>query len=86
VRGVEFIEADPLFADPEHADFHLRADSPAIGAGSQERAPETDLEGAARPAGGSWDIGAYEFREGEGSQTRVRPPARLRRSGHHTRS
>ena len=34
--------------------------SPAIGAGDQESAPETDQRGVARPQGEGSDIGAYE--------------------------
>ena len=42
-------------------DFHLLPTSPAVDAGSAAGAPSTDLEGAPRPAGAGYDIGAYEL-------------------------
>jgi hypothetical protein len=45
-------------------DFHLKAGSPAIGAGAAElagaHAPPTDIKGTARPQQAAYDIGAYE--------------------------
>jgi hypothetical protein len=42
-------------------DYHLSATSLAIGAGTATYAPTIDLDLQARPQGGSYDIGAYEF-------------------------
>jgi parallel beta-helix repeat protein/VCBS repeat-containing protein len=47
--------------------FYLRYSSPAVNAGDNSHAPATDIEGQPRPAaskgaGGTVDIGAYEFR------------------------
>jgi hypothetical protein len=42
------------------SDFHLRADSPAVDAGTAAGAPVTDLEGQPRPVGAGVDLGAYE--------------------------
>ena len=50
-----------LFVDPQHGDFHLKAGSAAIDAGSPVGAPTIDFERHARPAGTAWDLGAYEF-------------------------
>jgi Protein of unknown function (DUF1565)/Right handed beta helix region len=53
---------DPLFANETAAGFdaHLRAGSPAIGAGRNfDTLFTTDLAGDPRPASGSWDLGAY---------------------------
>jgi hypothetical protein len=60
-RASDNRQLDPLFANPETGDFHLRAGSPAIDAGIADRAPPVDREGRKRPAGGGVDIGAYEY-------------------------
>jgi hypothetical protein len=54
-------QVDPRFVDADYFNFHLKADSPAIDAGSTDRAPEIDFKGKPRPQGGKVDIGAYEF-------------------------
>jgi hypothetical protein len=51
---------DPRFVDPQGHDFHLRPDSPAIGAGIADRAPRTDIDGRPRPHGKGVDLGAYQ--------------------------
>ena len=50
-----------LFEDLGADDYHLKTGSPAIDTGTSTNAPLVDLEGAARPAGLGFDIGAYEF-------------------------
>ena len=42
-------------------DFHLNAASPCIDAGTATSAPSTDKDGVARPQGGGYDMGAYEY-------------------------
>jgi hypothetical protein len=60
-----------LFVNPAGNDYHLKAGSPAIDAGTSQLAPVVDLEGRARPSGAGWDVGAYE----SGSTAPVnRPP------------
>jgi hypothetical protein len=54
-------EKDPMFADTERFDFHLRKDSPAIDAGSRDRPLSTDYAGMTRPQGAGFDMGAYEY-------------------------
>jgi parallel beta-helix repeat protein len=44
--------------DPREADFHLRADSPAIGAGDVSETPKDDFSGSPRPQNGPTDLGA----------------------------
>jgi hypothetical protein len=53
---------NPLFVDPAKPDYHLRARSPAIGAGDPRVAVSPDYNGVARPQGRRPDLGAYEFR------------------------
>lgn len=42
------------------SDYHLKADSPAIDAGTATNAPPADFDGAPRPVGAGVDVGAYE--------------------------
>jgi Right handed beta helix region len=53
---------DPHFVDTSAKDFHLRADSPAIGSGVLEGVPvgDLDLEGSPRVKSGTIDIGCYQ--------------------------
>ncbi|HEX3598819.1 MAG TPA: choice-of-anchor Q domain-containing protein [Lacipirellulaceae bacterium] len=53
--------AAQLFANTAGNDYHLKSGSPAVNAGTSNFAPSSDLEGLPRPAGGIYDIGAYEF-------------------------
>ncbi len=59
------IKIDPLFmnvsGDPGAWDFHLQRFSPCIDAGKADGAPADDFEGAARPMGLGFDMGAYEY-------------------------
>jgi hypothetical protein len=52
---------DPQLVDAAQ-DFHLRADSPAIAAGTTDGVPvgELDLEGSPRVKSGNIDIGCYQ--------------------------
>ncbi|MBN1995423.1 MAG: DUF1565 domain-containing protein [Anaerolineae bacterium] len=58
--GVGNIDTDPLFVGS--GDYHLSSNSPCIGAGTPDNAPNTDIEGNPRPnpAGSNPDMGAYE--------------------------
>jgi len=58
------ISTAPLFVNSSSAGFdpHLGAGSPAINAGLNLSSTfSTDKEGAARPASGPWDMGAYRY-------------------------
>ena len=53
---------DPLFLNPAISDFHLQSNSPCINAGKNSFGTSTnDLDGNPRIAGGTVDIGCYEF-------------------------
>jgi hypothetical protein len=57
------VAGDPLFINGPGGDFHLRPDSPCIGAGNSDTltiAPR-DRDGQLRAKGGTVDIGAYQF-------------------------
>jgi len=72
--AIDNMQIDPCFTDADSFDFHLKADSPAIDAGSSDlaHAPVTDFEGKPRPQGKKVDIGAYEFTSDAGP-LRVHP-------------
>lgn len=55
--------ATALFVNPGSNDYHLKSGSPAINAGTSmsKLPPATDFDGNARPQGGAYDVGAYEF-------------------------
>jgi hypothetical protein len=61
IYGSNYVEGNPLFHDSTEGDFHLSAGSPAIDAGSPDDAPDDDYDGAPRPQGKGYDIGAFEF-------------------------
>jgi hypothetical protein len=58
------IAADPQFVSYNRtgaSDFHLKSTSPAINSAIATLALSTDLDGMARPQGGGYDRGAYEY-------------------------
>lgn len=58
------VAADPQFVNYLRAgggDYHLKTSSPAIDKGIPSYAPLVDFDGAARPYGLAFDIGAYEW-------------------------
>jgi hypothetical protein len=65
---------DPEFVNYDANDFHIKSSSPAKDTGLAVGV-NVDRAGNARPAGGNYDIGAYEF--GASSTSRPSPPANL---------
>ena len=53
---------DPLLVNASALDFHLRAGSPAIGAGISLPYVTNDFDGVSRPQGAPYAIGAYQFK------------------------
>ena len=58
-RVAKNISADPRFVSYP-TDLHLSSTSPCIDRGTDEGAPATDGDGNPRPAGGGFDMGAFE--------------------------
>ena len=65
---------ESVFVDPAQYDLHLAEKSPAADRGSPENAPGLDRDGRPRPAGGGFDIGAYEYGSGSDVRDRVTGP------------
>ncbi len=70
-KGLNTLDADPLFVSPLSRNFHLGTSSPAIDAGLADSVYQTfyerygfdiqkDIDGTARPVGGRFDLGALE--------------------------
>jgi parallel beta-helix repeat protein len=59
--GTGNINSDPLFVNVDNADYHLSSNSPCIDEGTNEEAPETDIDGQERPFNGTVDMGSDEY-------------------------
>ena len=57
------VVGNPMFINPGANRYDLQPGSPAINNGATlSGIPAVDIAGTPRPQGGSWDIGAYEYR------------------------
>ncbi|MBN1557146.1 MAG: right-handed parallel beta-helix repeat-containing protein [Lentisphaerae bacterium] len=59
-KGSHAVSGNPAFADAGNADYRLQPDSPAVDA-AVALGIAADRDGTARPQGGGYDIGAYEY-------------------------
>lgn len=59
--GTGNMDADPRFVSSAAGDLHLAWDSPCINRGTKQSMPAMDVDGDARPAAGSCDMGADEY-------------------------
>ena len=59
VTGTHSLTGDPRFRDPAAGNYRLVAASPAVGAGVNVSVT-VDLDGAPRPQGSGFDLGAYQ--------------------------
>jgi len=61
-RELHGMQADPMYAGPEEADFHLQSSSPALGSGENlsRRGFDDDFEAKPRPKKAAWSMGAFE--------------------------
>lgn len=67
-----------LFSVSAPYNLHLQNTSPAIGAGvNLSPLAAVDFDGITRPASGAWDLGAYQFAPGSGSQPPTPNPATI---------
>jgi VCBS repeat-containing protein len=64
--GTGNINVDPEFINPSANDYRLGDHSPCRDAGTATGAPATDVLGVTRPQGAGIDMGAYEWRDGDG--------------------
>jgi hypothetical protein len=58
---------EPLFQDKTNHDYHLVSGSPAINVGTDKVNVKNDMDGNLRPAFKVYEIGAYEFADGNAS-------------------
>src|SRR5262249_19231808 len=54
------VTAHPLFVNSAGDDYHVQPSSPAVDHGISRLAPSGDFDGAPRPQGTDFDIGAFE--------------------------
>ena len=58
--GIGDLAADPMFTDEPGRDFHIGSSSPCVDSGTTIGNLTVDFSNNARPAGGGYDMGAYE--------------------------
>jgi hypothetical protein len=71
-QGTPGVSSDPRFIDPTRGVFCLRANTPAVAAGSADHAPARDFWGRSRSKDHAPDLGAFPYvRELEKQETRA---------------
>jgi len=79
--GEGCISSDPKYINPlpqsgasTDYDYHLQSNSPSRNKGTNDDAPEDDLDGNPRPREGKTDIGCYEYQPPPPTPTPLPPP------------
>ena len=64
------VKLNPLFVDAENGNLQLSKKSPCIDSGTSENVSAYDILGMKRPRGKGVDMGAFEFKPGNGPKTK----------------
>ncbi len=72
-QDAKAVNNNPLFVNVAMGDFRLQGTSPAKNTGAALEIVTKDIDGIGRPQDGAWDIGAYEYYDGQPQQPAPTP-------------